>query len=248
MLLCHPFGEEKQLADRVLVHFARRLATAGYAALRFDCRGYGDSDGELSNATLTTQLDDTRTAVAVLRARAGVDRIVLLGARFGGTLAALAASGDADMAGLALWSPVVYGRTYVRELLRKRVAMLLAAQDGGATRDEIVAALERDGRVEFDGDALTLAMYQALSAIDLPGRVAPTEAPVLIGTLRTRNGRADGVEALAAVYREAGAPVELLVAGETDWWDVRSMFDGIFPEALYDATLAWLASHWPEAA
>ena len=48
-VFCHPFAEEKLWAHRVYVNFARYLAKHGWAVLRFDYAGYGDSDGGSSN-------------------------------------------------------------------------------------------------------------------------------------------------------------------------------------------------------
>ena len=62
VLLCHAFAEEKLWSHRVYVTFARELAALGYAVLRFDFRGEGDSDLEFEQATISTRIADVITA------------------------------------------------------------------------------------------------------------------------------------------------------------------------------------------
>jgi exosortase A-associated hydrolase 2 len=245
VVFCHPYGEEKQLTDRVLVRFARRLEADGFATLRFDCRGYGESAGALGDAMLDAHVAETLAAAALARARTGVDRVVLLGLRLGATVAALAAERDPAITGLVLWSPIMAGRTYVRELLRKKLAAQLALQDGTATRDELVAAMRADGRLEFEGGYLPAPLYDELSALDLPRQVTRYAGPVFLTTLRQRNQNYGPHETLAAAYRGAGAACELAIAENREYWDVKSMFDGVFPDALYEATGAWMRAQWP---
>ena len=91
LVFCDPFAEEKLWAHRIYVNMARYLAENGIWALRFDCMGHGDSEGEFEESTVETRLRDIRNAVRFLKEQSGVDRIGLLGLRFGGTLAAIAA-------------------------------------------------------------------------------------------------------------------------------------------------------------
>jgi alpha-beta hydrolase superfamily lysophospholipase len=102
------FVEPEAPADRVvvLVHgggvtrqeggfftrLADGLAEAGVASLRFDLRGHGESEGRLEELTLTAVLNDIRVAVEQVRALAGVTRVSLLGASFGGGICAYYAS------------------------------------------------------------------------------------------------------------------------------------------------------------
>ncbi len=73
--------------DQGLELFARRFADAGFAALAFDYRCFGDSGGEPRGLTSATrQRDDYRAAVAFARSVDGVDpdRVVLWGFSLGG--------------------------------------------------------------------------------------------------------------------------------------------------------------------
>jgi len=69
--------------NRNYTEWARRWAALGYAALRFDIRGLGDSPPlpqcERNILYLDTTLDDLRESCKVLRERAGVSRVVVMG-------------------------------------------------------------------------------------------------------------------------------------------------------------------------
>ncbi len=245
VVFCHPYGEEKQLVDRVFVRFGRQLAAAGFPVVRFDCRGYGESQGELADSTLETQIVETLAATALLRTRMAVRSVVLLGLRLGATVAALAAERAPDVSGAILWSPIVSGRLYARELLRQKLAGQLALQERSATREQIVESLKADGRIEFEGGYLTLGMFESISGIDLARTVTGRGKQILVNTIEHRSRNYGPYEALVNAYRAAGDNADLVVAEAREYWDVRSMFDGVFPDHLYAATLEWMRSRWP---
>jgi alpha-beta hydrolase superfamily lysophospholipase len=80
--------------------FAERFAAAGFAALVFDHRGFGDSGGEPDLFEPARQLEDWRAAIAFARSLPEVDgaRIATFGSSMGGGNALAAAAGDADVA------------------------------------------------------------------------------------------------------------------------------------------------------
>jgi alpha-beta hydrolase superfamily lysophospholipase len=80
--------------------FAERFAANGIAALVFDHRGFGDSEGEPDLFEPRRQLDDWRAAIALARSLPGVDaaRIATFGSSMGGGNALAAAAGDPRVA------------------------------------------------------------------------------------------------------------------------------------------------------
>jgi len=91
----------------MFVLFGRALAEMGISCLRFDFRGSGDSDGEFSNMTLSSEVADARAALRYLRRRRGVDprRVGLLGMSLGSVVAQLVAA-EESVAALALWATI----------------------------------------------------------------------------------------------------------------------------------------------
>jgi pimeloyl-ACP methyl ester carboxylesterase len=248
VVVCHPFAEERQFADRVLVRFARALACAGVAVLRFDQPGHGDSEGDLVGASVTGHIAAIQAATAQLLERHRVEAVVLLGLRLGASLAALAAERDPRVAGLVLWSPILAGRAYVRDLLRKRIAMQVSASGDTPTVDGLLETLHRDGRLELDGDLVGRTMFDDLIGLDLALKAETFRGPVLLTTLRTRREQYPGHDALLEVYRGRGADATFVTGEPVEYWDVRSMFDGVVPDDVFAVTLAWLGARWRVAA
>ena len=116
VLICPPIGHEQVHSHRTLRHLADRLAVQGFAVVRLDYHGTGDSDGAAEDPQrLATWLANVRDAVEWLRYEAGCQQISLLGLRLGATLAALYAENH-EVESLVLWAPIIKGRRYVREL------------------------------------------------------------------------------------------------------------------------------------
>jgi alpha-beta hydrolase superfamily lysophospholipase len=76
--------------------FAERFAAAGFAALVFDHRGFGDSGGEPDLFDPSRQLEDWRTAIAFARSLPdiGPAKVVTFGSSMGGGNALAAAAED----------------------------------------------------------------------------------------------------------------------------------------------------------
>jgi uncharacterized protein len=80
--------------------FAERFAAAGFAALVFDHRGFGDSGGEPDLFDPVRQLEDWHAAIAFARSLPGIDpaRVATFGSSMGGGNALAAAAEDPGVA------------------------------------------------------------------------------------------------------------------------------------------------------
>src|SRR3990172_12497741 len=83
IVLCHGFTGIKEL---ILPDYARRFAAAGYAALTFDYRGFGESEGPRWRLIPWEQVIDIRNAITLLPCQPEGDaqRIGLWGTSYGG--------------------------------------------------------------------------------------------------------------------------------------------------------------------
>ncbi|GHF28491.1 hypothetical protein HNQ07_000986 [Deinococcus metalli] len=108
VVFVHGFTGNRTEAQRLFVRFSRVLAARGVASLRFDCRGSGESQGEFSDVTVGTEVQDTLEACAYVRRQPGIDplRVMLLGFSMGGLVATLAAQ-EARAHRLLLWAPAL---------------------------------------------------------------------------------------------------------------------------------------------
>ncbi|MEG8275293.1 alpha/beta hydrolase [Streptomyces sp. AHA2] len=94
--------------------FAERFAAAGFNALVFDYRYFGDSSGQPRHLTsIKAQLRDWRAAVDFARRVPGVDpaRIALWGTSFSGGHVVLTAAEDPAVAAVISMNPFLDGRT-----------------------------------------------------------------------------------------------------------------------------------------
>jgi pimeloyl-ACP methyl ester carboxylesterase len=121
VLLLPPFGWEETAAHRGLRRWADALARAGFAALRCDWPGTGDSSGELPGG-LGTWTATVGAGAEVLRA-AGCTRATAIGLGVGGLVAAAALAEGAAVDDLVLWGAPPHGRAATRQL-RAASAML----------------------------------------------------------------------------------------------------------------------------
>ncbi|MDC5811319.1 UilS family quorum-quenching N-acyl-homoserine lactonase [Vibrio europaeus] len=96
VILCHGFCGVKEL---LLPAFAERFANQGYAALTFDYRGFGESEGETGRLVPKLQIEDIHAAIEWAKTESNVDsnRIALWGSSFGGANAIIAASQSDDI-------------------------------------------------------------------------------------------------------------------------------------------------------
>jgi dipeptidyl aminopeptidase/acylaminoacyl peptidase len=95
---------------------AEALARHGIAVLRLDDRGVGASGGEFRTATSQDFANDTRAALAWLRARSGIDagRLALLGHSEGGLIAPMVAESEPRLRAIVLMAgPAQSGRRII---------------------------------------------------------------------------------------------------------------------------------------
>ncbi len=116
VLLCHGFTGVKEMA---LPDVARRFAGAGYPALTFDYRYFGESGGEPRHRLLPlAQVRDIRNALTYFQTLDGVDpdRIALWGTSFGGANVIYTAAHDSRVACVIANVPVTNGPRWLRSI------------------------------------------------------------------------------------------------------------------------------------
>ena len=94
---------------RMFVSLSRRLVAAGFACLRFDVAGRGESDGQAGAATIETMTHDACAAAEWMKTRHGTDRVVLLGICSGAKVAIATAEALPGIRHLVLWSAEAMG-------------------------------------------------------------------------------------------------------------------------------------------
>jgi pimeloyl-ACP methyl ester carboxylesterase len=228
VVLCYPTGQEYIRSHRACHHLAAQMARAGFPTLRFDYFGTGDSAGDNEDGNLEQWQADLALAVAELRARSGVEQVILVGMRLGASLALLASSRIAGLAGLILWEPVVSGPQYLAELQQQQEDLIL--RFFAQPRDYRPGAVP----AELLGFAISPAMHAGVAALDLLRATPPRGRPVL---LIESHARPD-IAALQTQLQQAARSTHIQVPTFTVW--VEDVDKGLVPQQLLEAIVAWL--------
>jgi len=117
IVLCRPVGFEAHCTYETYTQLAEQLALAGFAVIRFDYHGCGDSSGHDTDPDrVNAWVNSTVLAINEVKRLGGVPQVALFGVRLGATLAAVAASLVGGVDSLVMWAPCVTGRAFAREL------------------------------------------------------------------------------------------------------------------------------------
>jgi alpha-beta hydrolase superfamily lysophospholipase len=239
VVLCNPIGDDAVRAHRPLRHLAQRLARAGFAVLRFDFDGTGDSSGdERLPDRVESWLTDVRLVVAELRARSGAAAIAVVGLRLGGTLATIAAAA-AGVDTLVLWGSYARGGAYVSAStqffkLHKKIEPRSFA-GGPPSRG--------DGEEAF-GFLLTHETIAGLKALDVRSSTGPGSPPRRALLVGDGSGRAEQ-DMLEEHLRAIGATAERRVFPGCLQFLVEIPHKSRLPDEAIDGIVAWLSEVYP---
>ena len=162
-----PFAEEMNRSRRMYVLCARLLANIGFDAICFDYAGTGDSEGEwgtFSIADWQTNLCDVYQSVY----QAGISDISLIGLRFGALLIAQTLiANDLSINKCVLWDPIENGETFMRQLIRIKIAAAMAEESRKISTQDVLKELKQQGYIEIGGYHLTDSMIDLVNKLKL---------------------------------------------------------------------------------
>lgn len=242
VLLLHGFtGSRDELPvkdteEGVFSRTARQLADNGFASLRIDFRGSGESEGEWADTTFSGQIGDAVAAIDWLKSDDRVDggSISVLGWSQGGLVASHAAAERSDVKAVVLWAPVT-----------NPLASFSALLGAEGTMKAITGAPEMAHTMTLPWGAETTlkgAFFQELPTTSPAGAVAAYEGPlmVIVGSKDTVVAPQPWAGQILLDYHPGE---EELVVFETDHvWDA---FAGpaTLDEKMIPTTLEWLNAH-----
>jgi len=178
VVICPPLGEEVFPAHRMLRVLATQLARAGFPVLRFDYLGCGNSWADDLDVTIPTCLDSLSRAVGKVREQSGCERVVVIGLRFGGTIAGMSAAASPGLFHeCVMWDPVLDGNAYLKEL---QVELRETVEQHVPVTSSCDAAVSR---IEAIGQRVSVAFESQLAAISADHFASlPTDRTVLVDT------------------------------------------------------------------
>jgi alpha/beta superfamily hydrolase len=125
VVICPPIGQEYIRTHWSLRLLANQLARGGAHVLRMDYLGIGDSASSVEQiGSLGVWQQNIEEAIEYLKAESGAQSVMLLGQRFGGTLAAQVAGQRDDVNSVVLWEPIINGQSYVDGLRAMHAQMI----------------------------------------------------------------------------------------------------------------------------
>jgi pimeloyl-ACP methyl ester carboxylesterase len=254
-LVLHGFGSNKHSSN--VMAPTKVLGDLGYATLRFDMRGCGDSEGERGRVICLDQVEDTRNALSFLAQHPAVDGecIGLVGSSFGGAVAVYAGGVDARVAAVISnggWgdgerkfrgqhkSPQEWAR-FTKMLEEGRAHRARSGTSLMVPRYDIVPIPEHlrtnlsKGSIEMFPAETAQSMFD-FRADDVVGRIAPR--PLLL--IHAANDSVTPTEQSIELFNRSGQPSELHLFSDADHF--------LFAEnntRVWGVLRAWLANYFP---
>ena len=122
IIMHHGWSGSKIGPFRLFVYAAREFARNGFAVLRYDARGSGDSEGIFENQTIKSQIEDLEAAIGnVHNFHVDNKKIGIIGHSQGGKIAILCAARDRRIKCIDSWAGATkskdfYSEIYMRDL------------------------------------------------------------------------------------------------------------------------------------
>jgi fermentation-respiration switch protein FrsA (DUF1100 family) len=261
IVLCHGYTGIK---DLYLPDNAERLTRAGYVAMTFDYKGWGDSAGPRSRLAPYSRVADVQAALTFLGTLPEVDpeRLGLYGTSYGGATVVWVGAVDrrvkcvVSVVGIgngARWMRNVRRPDEWHDLLerarRDRVRRALEGESEQVNREEILlpdrqsAELAAAARRNHPAAVSRIPLEYVDDTLEFnPEWVVDKIAPRPVLFITTDNDRLVPPEESAILYARAGEPKRLVVLKGYGHYEVYA--EPAFSEVMA-ATLAWYQEHLP---
>jgi len=242
VLFCPPFGWEELCSYRRRRDWAQALANDGYATLRLDLPGTGDSAGSpFDDGSPLAWRDSICAAADWLRTTTGAHAVTGVGIGLGGLLLCDAIGAGAGIDELVLWATPGRGASFVREL--RAFGRLEAA--GAITTGKIAHARQEEIAAIAGGFVLTRATMAALEGLDATAIDFPTGRP-----RRVLMFERDGIPVDEPLREHLlGGGAEVVVRPGNGYSEmIAPPHEGHPPHEVIEATRSWLGGDGTAAA
>ena len=224
VVLCRSWGIDELCTRKFFRRIADAFAARGFPVLAFDYPGTVDSLDNPESDDLESWTGATAAACDRLKAETGCGKVVLLGLGLGALIAARAAAGRGDLAGLILAAPVTGGRRFLRETgIKARVVL----EGLGLPPEDPALA----GETAIGGLVLPRGVAKALGSASLDTAALPPATPCLVVAREAVAGDED-------LARQLGAAVVPFTGYEKL---MENPTESVLPHAVVTAMADWLA-------
>ncbi|MGA4719881.1 alpha/beta hydrolase [Fictibacillus nanhaiensis] len=160
IIICHGFTSTRIGVDRLFVKTAQALVKLGFAVLRFDYSGCGESEGEYGDNEFACFIDQTKEAISFGSKLTNIDKhaITLIGHSLGGAVAVCTAADDERISNVITWSAVGNPFADIKEIVGYNGEHPVIDHLGYAITEEFLLSLQAYSPLEaikkFRGRAL----------------------------------------------------------------------------------------------
>lgn len=242
VVLCPPFGEEKQKSYRAHLCLARALARKGIGTYRFDYSGCGDSEGDFADTTIETMIDDTFDVVAHAMDESSPDQLFIAGTRLGATIAALSAERGTQPDGLGLLFPILDGARYWRELVRQQQFADLSTGLKPVPRTQMTEMLETRGFVEIESNLVSGTMVRQLTKIGLTTQDQRIQCKVFTSYFDRQASEKTDVRMFGDKLKSSSCSVTDFASSDKEYWTLNSLYSNYQPTNTFDRFIEWIQS------
>jgi pimeloyl-ACP methyl ester carboxylesterase len=239
VVICDSLFEENLWSERVDANLARHLSAKGFTVLVFDYFGYGNSVGRSIEVDVESLERDVEDACNLLTS-AGINRLSLVGVRWGAALASRAAAARTDVDGLVLINPVRKWKTEFMKALRANVAGQYAIfKKTAMTREEIIGELTSGGDCvrsgyrmnHIDGYFFSSNFHQQLQNVVVPVELPPHVKSVKVVTIPEKKTSAPTREdKLVGEFQSAGVNCDgITLEDDNAFWINNDIFTSVAP-------------------
>ena len=237
VVFCPCFCHETISTYSRLARLSKQMEASGIGVMRFHPSGTGESEGDTSEQTLTSVLQETEIARAVAQQRLKVRRIGYFGLRFGASMAVLAAAAQ-PVDFVILWCPIIDLRRYFRELLRLQLAKEAIHQRRNRVRlttQEMINEIERGNNLDILGYPLSRELYFEMAAQSSWPQSPPARKVLWL----CRPDEQAQATSIVETWRSAGADVDFQSIAEPIFWEDNGSW---LPQGFVRRTLRWLTA------
>ncbi len=165
--------------EKSFKRISRIMAEQGVASLRVDYRGTGDSEGDYTMTTFSTQISDTMAAVdyikSELKHQVNSKSIGILGFSQGGLVGSCTAARDKEVDSLVLWSATAFpAHDYEGVLSKQGIKDGLALQNS----ESITLPFMVEGTYLFDVE-LGKGFFEELFSVDPLAEIRNYNGPIM---------------------------------------------------------------------
>lgn len=245
-----PLFEERMWSQRIAFNFALEIwKQTSQPVLIYDYYGYGESDGDSEDFSLSQTKKDIEAITRHLNDEFGISKYTFWGIRTGCAVALNLVSTVKNVTSMVFWAPVFDLKDYIIKSLRSTIsAQLFMFREILASRDEIIDELLKKDRCikndtilnNIDGYRFSKKMFLECMELSAGEMLHKLHCPSLILEVAPKNRN---YSSKSKDHEFASLPnITYKMSFEKQFW-LNSLDYSQRSDETYHITLEWLKKH-----